>query len=166
MEQEIEIVAIDPYPTEFLRTAPITLIEQAAQDVPLERLTDLAEGDLLFIDSTHTVRADSEVNRLVLEVLPRLQPGVFVHFHDIYFPYDYQRSTLDEALFFWAESTLVHAFLIGNERYGIAAALSMLHYGVPDELAKLLPGYRPQGNSDGLRAGKGHFPSSLYLLAG
>lgn len=74
--------------------------------------------------------------------------------------------TLDEAPFLRAESTLVHAFLIGNERYRIAAALSMLHNGAPEKLAKLIAGYRPQGNSDGLRAGEGHFPSSLYLLAG
>jgi len=163
---EIDIVAIDPYPTRFLRAAPVTLIEQAAQDVPLDQLTDLRDGDLLFIDSTHTVRADSEVNRLVLEVLPRLRPDVFVHFHDIYFPYDYQRDVLDDALYFWSESTLVQAFLIGNERYRIATALSMLHYEVPDELAKLIPGYRPQPNRDGLGAGDGHFPASLYLLAG
>jgi predicted O-methyltransferase YrrM len=163
---EVDIVAVDPYPTQFLRAAAITLIEQDAQDVPLEQLTELGEGDLLFIDSTHTVRADSEVNRLVLEVLPRLRPGVFVHFHDIYFPYDYQRDLLDEALFFWSESTLVHAFLIGNERYRIAAALSMLHYEAPDQLAKLIPAYRPQPNRNGLCAGDGHFPASLYLLAG
>lgn len=162
----VEIVAVDPYPTRFLRAAPVTLLEQAAQNVALERLIDLERGDLLFIDSTHTVRADSEVNRLVLEVLPRLRPGVFVHFHDIYFPYDYQRDLLDETLYFWSESTLVQSFLIGNERYRIATALSMLHYEAPDQLAQLIPGYRPQPNRDGLRAGAGDFPASLYLLAG
>lgn len=163
---EVDLVAIDPYPTRFLRAAPVRLIEQSAQDVALGQLTDLERGDLLFVDSTHTVRADSEVNRLVLEVLPRLRPGVFVHFHDIYFPYDYQRDVLDEALYFWSESTLVQAFLIANERYRIATALSMLHYGAPDQLAELIPGYRPQPNRDGLRAGDGDFPASLYLLAG
>jgi len=163
---EVDIVAVDPYPTKFLRAAPVTLIEQPAQEVALEQLTDLGAGDLLFIDSTHTVRADSEVNRIVLEVLPRLRPGVFVHFHDIFFPYDYQRDLLDDALYFWSESTLVHAFLIGNERYRIATALSMLHYEAPAQLARLIPSYRPQPNRDGLGAGDGHFPSSLYLLAG
>jgi predicted O-methyltransferase YrrM len=161
-----EVIAIDPFPTEFLRGAPVSVIENDAQDVPLEQLTSLSEGDLLFIDSTHTVKVDSEVNLLVLEVLPRLQPGVWVHFHDIYFPYDYQRDVLAPPLFFWQESTLVHALLVGNRGLRIAASLSMLHYAAPAELQALIPRYSPEPDEDGLgRGGAGsHFPSSLYLL--
>src|SRR5215211_7782825 len=69
--------------------ADATVIQAEAQKVPLMQLAALEPGDLLFVDSTHTVRPNSEVNLIVLEVLPRLPPGVFVHFHDIYFPYDY-----------------------------------------------------------------------------
>ncbi len=143
----------------------MTLIEREAQDVPLEQLTALAEGDLLFIDSTHTVRVDGEVNLLVLEVLPRLAPGVWVHFHDIYFPYDYQRDILNPPLFFWTESTLVHAFLVGNRAVRIAASLSMLHYQAPLDVQQLVPRYAPEPNIDGLGSTRraGHFPSSLYL---
>jgi predicted O-methyltransferase YrrM len=160
-----EIAAVDPYPTVFLNRAPVTLIDRDAQDVAPEELAALAEGDLLFIDSTHTVRVDGEVNMLVLEVLPRLKPGVWIHFHDIYLPYDYQRDILNPPLFFWTESTLVHAFLIGNRGVRIAASLSMLHYQAPLELQKLIPRYRPEPNVDGLRTTRpnGHFPSSLYL---
>jgi hypothetical protein len=160
-----DIVTIDPYPTAFLRRAPVTLIEREAQDVAVDQLAALAEGDLLFIDSSHTVRVDGEVNLLMLEVLPRLPPGVWIHFHDIYFPYDYQRDILNPPLFFWTETTLVHAFLIGNPAIRIAASLSMLHYAVPEELQNLIPRYRPEPNVEGLGAPRptGHFPSSLYL---
>ncbi|MCU1237860.1 MAG: methyltransferase family protein, partial [Candidatus Solibacter sp.] len=68
---------------------------------------------------THAVRAGSDVNRIVLEVLPLIPSGFFVQFHDIYFPYDYQSSVLT-TLFFSGESTLLHAFLIDNRRYSIA----------------------------------------------
>jgi predicted O-methyltransferase YrrM len=162
------IVAIDPYPTAFLAgEGRIDLIQTAAQDVALDTLTDVSKGDLLFIDSTHTVKADSEVNRLILEVLPRLPAGVWVHFHDIFLPYDYQREVLEPPLFFWSESTLLHAFLTCNRKYSIAASLSMLHYAAPIRLQQYLPRYRPAANSDGLDAspGLGHFPSSVYLLA-
>jgi hypothetical protein len=162
-----EVVCIEPHPTPFLRrahdTGRIRLVAEPAQRVPLEEFTRLRAGGLLFIDSTHTVKPGSEVNRLVLDVLPRLHDGVWVHFHDIYFPYDYQRGLLDDELFFCNESTLVHAFLIGNSAFTIRASLSMLHYASPERLRRSLPNYGPARNDHGLRASPGHFPSSLYL---
>lgn len=165
---EVAITCIDPYPTELLRRLAaecrIGLVEARAQDVALETLTGVGAGDLLFVDSTHTVKPDSEVNRIILEVLPRLSAGVVVHFHDIWFPYDYPRDLLDETLFFWTESVLLHAYLAGNPRVRVLMATSMLHYSAQDELVALVPRYQPQRDTDGLRAGKkGHFPSSAYL---
>lgn len=165
---EVEIVCLDPYPTRFLteqaKAGRITLIAQPAQDVDLAVFEGLKAGDLFFVDSTHAVRAGSEVNKVVLEVLPRLAKGVFVHFHDIYFPYDYPRRILTEDLFFHTESTLLHAFLACNPRYRIEAALPMLHYARPDALRACFADYDPQGNEDGLASGGGrHFPSALWL---
>jgi len=173
VRHDLDVTCVDPYPTDFLRRAAaesrITLVEEPAQEVPLEVLTGLGPGDLLFVDSTHTVGPDSEVNRIVLEVLPRLQKGSFVHFHDLLFPYDYARDLLSDALFFWNETALVHAFLVGNDRFRLAASLSMLHYGRTEELRSFLPNYRPEGSSHGLapptRSNDRHFPSSTYLEA-
>ena len=105
----------------------------------------------------------SEVNRVILEVLPRLKPGDWAHFHDIYFPYDYQRGLLSDDLFFCNESVLLQAFLSNNPRYSIRASLSMLHYARPDELQAALPNYDPAGNDHGLKGSDGHFPASSYL---
>ncbi len=142
----------------------IELIPAKAQHADLGIFSRLDRGDLLFIDSTHAVRPGSEVNRLILEVLPRLNPGCFVHFHDIYFPYDYQ-STVLTTLFFGGESTLLHAFLIGNARYSIAACLSMLHHACRQEMQAVFPNYQPAPMHYGLHleSGGGHFPSSIYL---
>jgi hypothetical protein len=164
-----EIVCIEPFPSDFLqaahRTGEICLVEEKAQSVPLELLTDLGEEGLLFVDSTHTVKPGSDVNRLVFEVLPRLDPGSWVHFHDVYFPYDYQRGILDDELFFSNETALLHAFMINNNKYRIMLSLSMLHYSGPQRLGQSLPNYRPAGNDCGLKTADGHFPSSLYLRA-
>jgi hypothetical protein len=115
-----DIICIEPYPSEFLsrmsREGRIRLIAERAEAVERDVLTGLGPGDLLFVDSTHTVKPGSEVNRIILDVLPRLKAGVFIHFHDVYFPYDYQRGLLSAELFFNAESTLLHAFLVGNPR--------------------------------------------------
>jgi predicted O-methyltransferase YrrM len=162
-----EVVCIEPYPTPYLRKAAeagdIRLIEEKAQAVPLETLTDLGDDGFLFVDSTHTVKPGSEVNRLILEVLPRLKPGSWVHFHDIYFPYNYQRGILDDELFFCNESALLHAFLIHNAAFTIRASLSMLHDDDPARLQRSLPNYRPARNDHGLRASDGDFPGSIYL---
>lgn len=50
---------------------------------------DLDAGDLLFIDNSHRSFMNSDVTVVFLEILPRLKPGVFVEFHDIYLPFDY-----------------------------------------------------------------------------
>lgn len=166
----LEITCIDPYPTAYLQRAAaagtISLHAIPAQQEPLETFTTLAPGDLLFVDSTHAVRAGSEVNKLILEVLPRLQPGVQVHYHDIYFPYDYGRSILNGAIYFYNETVLLHAYLTDNPAYRIQASLSMLHYQSPALLQQCLPRYKPSKNDHGLKADRfdsGHFPSSTYL---
>jgi hypothetical protein len=165
----IEVVCVEPYPNQFLRDAArdgtIRLIAEKAQVVSLDEFLALGSGDLLFVDSTHTVQPGGEVNRIILEVLPRLAGGSHIHFHDIAFPYDYTRSLLKEDFFFPTESTLLHAFLVHNSRVSISAALSMLHYQRPQELRRFLPNYEPQPNDDGLQVpgSTGHFPSSAYL---
>jgi hypothetical protein len=167
----IDIVCVEPYPTGFLREAArqgdITLIEENAEVVPLEDLTTIPAGGLLFVDSTHAVRPGGEVNRLILEVLPRLARGCFAHFHDIVFPYDYAPSILDEDVFFWSESVLLQAFLTGNPRFEVCVAMSMLHHNAPDALQGILPSYRPSETARGLFVRRPrdaeHFPSSLYL---
>ena len=151
---EIAITCIDPYPTEFLRAAAesgqIKLIAEPAETVPLEVLTDLGQGELLFVDSTHSIRPGSEVNRLVLEVLPRLRAGTLVHYHDIVFPYDHFPGLLTEELFFWSESTLLHAFLVDNPRFVIRAAFALIHNAAPERLRELIPTYAPIATEDGL----------------
>ncbi|MGD0829520.1 MAG: class I SAM-dependent methyltransferase [Terracidiphilus sp.] len=166
---EPEIICIEPYPSNYLMRAAqeklIELVSKPAQDVDLEVLTGIGEGDLFFVDSTHSVRPGSEVNRIILEVLPRLPTGSTVHFHDIFFPYDYQPSLMTN-LFFHGESTLLHAFLINNQRYSIAVSLCMLHHGCPGELQSILGNYTPALTDHGLwkTKGEGHLPSSAYLI--
>ena len=164
------LVCLDPFPSSYLKQLAkqnvIDLIAEEAQEGGHDVFSQLDCGDLLFVDSTHAVRVGSEVNLIILEVLPRIRSGCFVHFHDICFPYDYQPS-VERSLFFGAESTLLHAFLIDNARYGIACSLSMLHHTCPEELRSILPDYRPAAMHYGLYdepVNGGHFPSSTYLL--
>lgn len=165
------LLSIEPYPSRLLRAFPdAELLSQPVQTVPVDRFERLGAGDLLFIDSSHAVKAGSDVNFLILEVLPRLRPGVIVHFHDIYFPYDYQRDQLKSFLF-WSETSLLRAYLIHNAKVRVLLCLSLLHYDAPDVLAEVFPNYRPQPDRDGLLLDNvppfsqldTHFPCSTYL---
>jgi len=163
-----DLICIDPFPSAFLREAhdrgQIRLIAEPAQAVAYEMLSDLGTRDLLFVDSTHAVKTGSEVNYLVHEVLPRLSEGVWVHFHDIYFPYDYPRDATRGDLFFPQETALLYSFLLGNHRYRVEVSLSMLHYAAPAELRRLFPRYDPNDQADGLAGHRGsHFPSATWL---
>jgi hypothetical protein len=114
-----------------------------AQDVPLPVFEELSAGDVLFVDTTHTVKLDSDVNRIVLDVLPRLAPGVIVHVHDIFLPYEYPRKWPEEMGLHWAEQYLLQAFLSGNPSYEVLAAVFALCRDRPDAMARLAPTWRP-----------------------
>jgi hypothetical protein len=54
----------------------------------VEKFAALGENDILFIDSTHVAKVGSDVNYLFFEVLPNLNPGVLIHIHDIFYPFE------------------------------------------------------------------------------
>ncbi len=166
-----QLVSIEPHPSERLQALPqIDLVKRNVQSVAIELFTSLGKGDFLFIDSSHTVKPGGDVNFLILEVLPRLRAGLIVHFHDIYLPYDYPRDTLRTFLH-GMETSLLHAFLIFNNRAKIIFCLSQLHYDHSEVLREVFPEYVRQGDRQGLQLNdrkpfdsiEGHFPSSIYL---
>lgn len=162
------IQCIEPYPTAFLKQAAaekrLQLESRPAQDMDTALLADLSPGDLLFVDSTHTVRVGSEVPQIMLEVIPHLPAGVWVHFHDIMLPYDFGPDTLGQELFFWRETAMLYALLVGNASLQLVCAMSMLHHERAAELKRWLPPYEAMPMDGGLSRGAGHFPSAAYLL--
>jgi Methyltransferase domain len=161
------LTCVEPYPNAFLRSAAaagdITLIDRPAETLDYGFFAGLGPGDLFFVDSSHTLGPAGEVTRIVLEMLPRLPAGVRVHFHDIWFPYDFSGDILNGELFFWHETALLHAYLAFNSRTRILVSLSMLHYARRAELAALIPTYRPREDKDGLAVSPGHYPTAIYL---
>jgi Methyltransferase domain len=130
------LICIEPFPQGFLRRGfpgLRSLIEKKVEEVDLEFFSQLQSGDILFIDSSHTVRIGGEVNYLFLEVLPRLKPGVIVHVHDIFFPFDYPRDWVMDELRFWSEQYLLQAFLTFNSEFEVLIANHYLaHYYLAD----------------------------------
>jgi predicted O-methyltransferase YrrM len=160
------ITCIEPHPKKaFRNVGNVVHLRQPCQTVPRSTFDGLDAGDLLFIDSSHSVKVGSDVIRIYLDILPSLKSGVFVHIHDIFLPYLYQRSVLSN-YFAWQETSLLLALLINNAQFSVLACLSALHYDRSRQLRDLLPDYRPRPGFEGLDdplAPEGHFPASLWL---
>jgi predicted O-methyltransferase YrrM len=71
--------------------------QDIVQDVPTDIFSELESGDILFIDSSHVVKIGSDALYILRSVLPLLQPGVIIHFHDIFYPFEYPQEWLKKA---------------------------------------------------------------------
>lgn len=134
------ITCIEPYPRPFLRDPRfgIELIESKVQDVGLENYDALEAGDILFIDSSHVCKTGSDVNHLYFEVLPRLRPGVKIHIHDIFLPYEYPRSWVVDENRSWNEQYLLRALLMDSRAYRVLFGSSYALAQFPDGVRKAL----------------------------
>jgi hypothetical protein len=143
-----ELWVFDPFPGVASPETPgvTELRPLLAQDVPLETFSDLKSGDFLIVDTTHTVKVGGDVNRIVLDVLPRLAPGVIVHFHDIFLPYEYPREWLERFGLFWQEQYLLQAFIALNPDYEVLCGLHALVRERPERMQELIPALREGGS--------------------
>lgn len=106
-----QITSIDPYPRAEIDQLAQRIIREPFEQVDFSFLTDLKANDMLFIDNSHRVLPNSDATVFFLEVLPRLAPGVIVHIHDIYLPYDYPQYMCDRA---YSEQYMLAAFILAN----------------------------------------------------
>ena len=114
---EPEVTFVEPYPERLQQLVreedDALLYPMGVQDVPRELFATLQPGDVLFIDSTHAAKIGSDVNLLLLEILPQLAAGVLVHIHDIFYPFEYPSGWVYGGRA-WTEAYLLRALLIGS----------------------------------------------------
>lgn len=137
------LVTIDPYPSPLIGPLDTELHAVRGSEVPLSEFEALEAGDVLFCDTTHTVKLGSEVNYLILEVLPRLAPGVLVHFHDVFLPWEYPRKWPLRSRWYWSEQYLLQAFLAFNREFEIRFSSQLVTRDDPDRVARLIGGFVP-----------------------
>ena len=155
--------AIDPFPPPTVTTAlsGLTgLVTAPLQKIQLAPFQALGENDILFIDGTHVCKIASDVNDLILSVLPLLNRGVLIHLHDIFLPWNYPRSWVMAQNIFWNEQYLLLAFLLFNDQFEIVLAN---HYLAREHAASLLRAFpflkEPAASADWSK----RTPSSLWL---
>jgi hypothetical protein len=145
---EQEYVVVDPYPRRNIEKGLPGLTglnQQPVETLSPEFFDRLGANDILFIDSSHTVRIAGDVNFLILEVLPRLAPGVLVHFHDIDLPREYPKTYITNPRFrvLWTETYLLQAFLSCNSQFELLLAMSYLMHDRPTVFQRAFPHYDP-----------------------
>jgi hypothetical protein len=119
-----QLTFVEPYPELLLKLVQpedqkrFELKATFIQDVPLEFYASLEANDILFVDTSHVSKIGSDVNHIFFQILPCLKPGVLIHFHDIWYPFEYPRDWLDRGMF-WNEAYLLRAFLMFNSRFQI-----------------------------------------------
>ncbi len=141
---DCKFTAIEPFPAKFLRDInnnSFTLVDRIVQQVPVESFLDT---DMLFIDSSHVSKIDSDVNYEILEIIPRLKIGALVHWHDIMIPGEYSRNWIERQNHFWNESYMVHAFMLHNKDYRVMWASKYMQIMHPDQLRETFTYFAPE----------------------
>ncbi len=131
----------DPFPRRDISEAlPIGhQMRVRSQDLSLEYLTGLEEGDVLFVDTSHVLKVQSDVVHQLTHIFPLLKPGVWIHIHDIFTPYDYLEEWIKRPLSLTSnEQYAVECLLSGGNRYRVELPLYMLWREQPETLLSLL----------------------------
>jgi Methyltransferase domain len=120
----ISTTFVEPYPARLMSLVKqqdkekLRIISDRLQEVDIGEFEALEANDILFVDSTHVSKVNSDVNRIFFEILPRLHTGVHIHFHDIIYPFEYPRDWIYEGRA-WNEAYLLRTFLQYNHAFRI-----------------------------------------------
>jgi predicted O-methyltransferase YrrM len=122
---ETSVTFVDPYP-DYLRTlltdggaSRTRVVAKPIQEVGLELYDTLGENDILFIDSTHVAKTGGDVCHEFFNILPFLNAGVLIHFHDMFYPFEYPHPWIYDENRSWNEIYLMRAFLMNNDAFEI-----------------------------------------------
>lgn len=122
--KRMELTFIEPHPERLFSLLSDedkkrhTTITDIAQNVKLDRFAALDAKDILFIDSSHVAKIGSDVVHLLTDVLPNLKPGVIIHFHDVFWPFEYPEDWIRDGIA-WNENYILKAFLQFNMTFKI-----------------------------------------------
>lgn len=120
---------------------------ETSKEVDLSYFEQLEKGDILFIDSTHISKIGSDVNYLLFEILPRLKKGVYIHFHDIFYPFEYPYEWYKKDGWIWNELYMLRAFLMNNKNYRIIFFVDYLSKKYTAKMQECLNMNNPFGGS-------------------
>jgi SAM-dependent methyltransferase/predicted O-methyltransferase YrrM len=138
----MHFTCIEPYPRPFLLEGVPGISDlrvEEVQDTPLELFEELGAGDVLFVDTSHTVKTGGEVPWIFSQIVPRLAPGVALHIHDVFLPGEYPEQWVTEEGRNWNENYLVEAFLSFNSDFEVTFGAQWMIQNHGDALQAAFP---------------------------
>lgn len=140
-----EVTYIEPYPGARLEGFELygKLLVQTIQDTPLSMFSSLNEDDILFIDTSHVIKCQNDVEYELLHILPSLKKGVYVHIHDITTPYDQRADWILGPGDTWGaanEQYALECLLSGGDSFKVVLPLYLLQKEARPTLEQLYPG--------------------------
>ena len=121
----VELTFIDPHPETLLGLLEDgdpyreRILAEPLQEAPAKLFATLEEDDILFLDSSHVLKTGSDVHHYLFRVLPALQPGVVIHIHDVFYPFEYPEAWVRRESRSWNEAYALRAFLEYNDAFEI-----------------------------------------------
>ncbi len=134
-----EHTCIEPYEAPWLESSGVRVIRDRVENVSPDLFSSLGANDILFIDSSHVIRPFGDVLDEYQQIIPALAPGVYVHVHDVFTPYDYPAYWLREDRRGWNEQYLLESFLAFNAEFEVVAMLNWLSRHHRPALIKACP---------------------------
>ena len=143
----MECLFVEPHPSEHLLKFQLAgpLRVEKIQKTPLEEIAKLRSGDILFIDTSHVLKTQNDLCRILHEILPTLAGGVYVHFHDIFTPFEYPEDWLLKISFHFNEQYALEAVLCNSDRFEVILPVHALWREDLKKLSELLPSGSKQG---------------------
>jgi hypothetical protein len=107
-----EIISFDPAPREEINRLCQRVVKKPLEEISLKIFNQLEAGDILLVDNSHYLYANSDVSSFFLDILPNLKRGVIIGLHDIYLPYDYPPEPEN---YYYAEQYLLASWLLAQD---------------------------------------------------
>lgn len=141
LDGQMRFTCIDPYPPDFLAPGVPGISDLRTEEIqatPLELFEELEENDVVFIDTSHTVKTGGDVPWIYHQIFPRLKRGVLVHVHDMFLPGEYPSSWVLEG-WGWNEIYLMQSFLDFNSAFEVAFSVHWMLQNHPEALREAFP---------------------------
>lgn len=140
----LELTFIEPYPERLESIlkendrANTSIYKKKIQEVDISIFKELNQNDILFLDTSHIVKTGNDVTFWLFNILPVLKPGVIIHIHDIFWPFEYSENWIKEQKCY-NEIYLIRAFLMNNPAYEILFFNHYIQSEYGDSLNKIDP---------------------------
>jgi hypothetical protein len=127
-DNNINLTFIDPNTDRLMsllsNNENVSIHKKKIQDIDLDIFKNLNANDILFVYSSHIVNFEGDVNFILFEILPLLKSGVIIHFHDIFYPFEYPPTWIIRNL---NEAYFLKCFLMYNSIFKIILWSDFLH---------------------------------------